>query len=254
MVKTKRLPAKTVTPKPKPVPTPAPKQAPNIVLVSIWMNDVNKRLLERATHLLEKEDITRWVWATGDCSDSTHADLQAIADKNPDKDIVLINHDTGLAGENPAVVVKRKSITFSAALDQIKASDDYVLVHDSDLVSPVDLAKQLLSIGKLPVAGWVTLGENGIFYDTWGYRQGGQMFSNYPPYHAVYNPETPFEVDSVGGCFMIHAEDIVSGVRCEQYGVVELFAKLKDLGRQVWVIPTLKIVQPRDLWVSRGHA
>jgi len=139
-------------------------------------------------------------------------------------------------------------------------SDDFVVIHESDILSPYDVVERFVAhakAGRCPIAGWPTLTfPSGYtqFYDIWGYRKAGRLFHNDPPYHSCYNPTEPFEVDSVGTVWMLPAEDIRRGVRCYQNGAVELCQKLRANGRRIWVDPTLVVEQPYDLTPPDGVA
>ena len=153
--------------------------------------------------------------------------------------------------------MRRLSLTANAGLEAVKPEDDYILIHESDLLSPVDLVERFLESGKSPIAGWPVLGEANVFYDIWAFRgKDGAKFTGLPPYHESYKPDALFEVASVGSCWMFRAEDALpsagsGGVRCEKWGAVELCQKLKLLGRRSWGDPTIRIEQPMGLFVSR---
>lgn len=227
---------------------------PNIVISSLWRSDENRHLIQRAEHLLAKqpEGGLRWVWVVGDSEDETEKRLRWFAKKNPKKDIEIIRHDTGILGDEPRTRLRRLSQTVDVAFSQVREADDFWIHHESDLKSSPELVSQFLNTGKCPLAGWVTLGE--VFYDTWGYTKNGNAFTNDPPYHSCYNPDEPFQVDSIGSVFMLQAEDLRAGVRCGTFGVRELCEKLRGLGREIWVDPRIAIVQPLDLWVAAVHA
>lgn len=239
-----------------------------IVLMSLWCNDVQKNLEQRARHLLAKSPPApifdsgdggsayafdlRWVWVVGDSQDDTEAQLHEIARQYAQLDIEIVHHDTGIWGEDPHTRLRRLSQTTNAGLERVRPDDVYWIIHESDLQSPPTLVELFLAMGECPVAGWVTLGT--MFYDTFAYRKDGVMFSNHAPYHACYRADGLFEVDSVGSCWMFHAEDVRDGVRCGEWAVLDLCRQLKERGRRFWVDPRIPIVQPVELWVSRGHA
>lgn len=226
-----------------------------IVILSMWQND-SATVYERAVHLLKKthDGYLRWVWVVGDSSDDTEEKLNHVRAEYWGKDIILIRHDTGIAGDDPKTRLLRASQTANAGLDAVRGDDQYVLWHESDLRSPEDVVTRFLATGKGPVAGWVTLGENGIFYDTFAYTRDGRRFRNQAPYHDCYWPDRIFEVDSFGSCWMGYAADIRDGVRCQGMGVLDLCAGFKARGRRLWVDPRIPIVQPVELWISRAHA
>jgi hypothetical protein len=73
------------------------------------------------------------------------------------------------------------------------------------------------------------------------------MFTNTPPFHACYQPDAPFEVDSFGSCWLAEAADMQT-VRFGDLAVLDACAQLRTRGRRLWVDPKLTIVQPAELW------
>ncbi len=226
----------------------------NVVMMSLWRDDAEKDLEARAEHLLSKRGVARWVWVVGDCEDDTKMRLESAAWTNTDKNIEIIRGDTGILGEAPDVRVRRLSQTIKTGLEAIHDSDDWIIIHESDLRSPADVVERFLKTGKEVVAGWVTLEPQGIFYDTWGYRADGELFANHFPYHRRYQRSGVFEVDSVGSCWMFPAGE-ARHIMPERFACVEMCAKLKTRGRTIWVDPTIPIVQPSErVYVARQHA
>lgn len=230
---------------------------PNVVMLSLWRDDAAKHLEVRADHLLRKSyPALRWLWIVGDSSDDTADRLEALMDARPDKDIELLWGNTGITAEDPANRIARLAQTANVGLEQVRETDDYVLVHESDLLSPDDVVERFLSIGE-PVCGgsvWLPVSDPPIWYDTWAYRKDGVMFTNQPPFHAAYDAHEPFEVDSVGSVYLFPAQDVRQGVRFNEWAVVGLMESLRERGRRIWCVPSVRIVQPVDLWVSREHA
>ncbi len=230
---------------------------PMVVMQSMWMNDVERRLSERVAMLLNKTYRNlRWTWLVGDCEDNTADWLRyhlATCWSDKADRVTLIEMQTRVIGHSQVQRLRRMCVTANIGLDSVRPTDDYLLIHESDLETPVDLIELLLATGKCPIAGWVTMQVNpieNVFYDIWGYRQNGKCFTDVHPYCDNYNPTQPFEVDSVGSVWMMHAEDFVGpdGVRIETEACVEMCEKLRERGRTIWVDPTLPIVQPKDLW------
>jgi hypothetical protein len=231
-----------------------PLPLPRVVMMSLWRNDVQRQLNERVAHLLGKSyPNLRWVWVVGDCEDDTEKHLRALALAAWDKSIEIVRHDTQIAGEEPETRLRRLSLTANAGFDRVRDDDDYWLIHESDINSPVNLVERFLETGKCPVAGWPWLGEAGskTFYDIMAYRKNGAMFSNNPPYSECYRDDELFEVDSFGTVYMFHAQDVRDGLRCEDRAVLEICDGLKERGRRLWVDPTIEVLQPLDLWVPQ---
>lgn len=220
----------------------------NVVIMSLWKNDQRRNLTGRIEHLLSKTyPALRWVWVVGDSQDDTERILMEAALIH--SNIEVVRWDTGITAEDSNSRVLRLSQTANAGLDCVRRDDDYWIIHESDLISPPDLVERFLATGKCPIAGWVTLGPGGVFYDTWAYRRNGAMLSNSTP-----RPAELFELDSVGSVWMMHAEDVRAGMRCERKAVLDLCRQMKAAGRRFWCDPGIDIIQPKELWESRTHA
>jgi len=224
---------------------------PSVVISSLWRNDISKHIVDRAEHLLSKvhDGPVRWVWVVGDSTDDTEDQLQTIAARSG-KDVTIIRHDTNIVGDDPDTRMRRLCETGNAALDDVRESDDRWIIHESDLQSPVTLIEQFLATGKDVIAGWVTLGD--AFYDLFGYTVEGRMFQSQLPYDPVYLADRPFQVDTVGSCFMFPAAELRAGCRFKTRGVRDLCWQMKAHGRTVWVDPRIPIVQPTELWQPQG--
>lgn len=218
-----------------------------ICMVSFWRNDAKRQLEARARHLLSKSGPLRWLWVVGDSDDATADILATFAEGRGDVDLHVMRTNI----QNRYLCLSQ---TAAYALAQIRPDDDYVLIHESDLRSPFDVAERFLAhaeAGRCPIAGWPILELHGrsVFYDVWAYRARGTQFTNHPPYHAVYKSDTPFTVDSVGSCWMFHAEDARRGLPVTNRACVEMCDNLRmRFGRTIWVDPTIEIIQPRELW------
>ena len=214
-----------------------------VCMLSFWRNDMERNLAERAEHLLSKRNVTRWLWVVGDSDDATSQALRAYNAA----DVRVMR-----TGETDRLRCLSQTATY--AVQCLEPSDDYVLIHESDLRSPVDIATRYLAhaeAGRCPIAGWPVLYIKDLgaemFYDIWAYRQGGRKFINHAPYHACYTPDAPFEVDSVGSVWMFAAED-ARGMAVTERACVEMCDTLRAKGRRLWVDPTIRIEQPEELW------
>lgn len=226
---------------------------PKVVLCSLWRNDLARQIADRVEHLLAKAEsypALRWLWCVGDSDDNT---AQVLADLSVGYDVAILQHDTQIGGEAMSTRLRRLSQAANAMLEGVKRTDDYVLVHESDLISPYNVVARLVKhaeAGRCPIAGWTTLevrpGEP-VFYDTWGTRKDGVRFTNHPPYHVAYDANKPFKVDSFGSVFLFDAKD-VKHIHMTTGAVLDLCRQLKEQGRELWIDPRLPIVQPRELW------
>lgn len=230
---------------------------PRAVMISLWRNDADRRIKDRADRLLSKTHPNmRWLWLVGDSGDRTWEALRNIhASACGGKEVDIFRYDTGIVGEDPQTRRRRLSLSVNETLNRVLPDDEFVVWHESDLISPPDIVERLIGTGKCPVAGWPILHTPGgiMFYDIFAYRKDGVKFSNLPPYHECYRPDRPFTVDSVGSVWMFHAMDARAGVRCFEDACVELCTKLRGFGREIWVDPSIPIVQPADLWVPTGQ-
>lgn len=229
---------------------------PRVVMCSLWRNDCNRRIVDRVDHLLAKAESypnMRYVWVVGDSRDDT---TQALAELSYGYEVQIVDiGDTGIEGEDVPTRLRRLSETGNEWWNWIDDAE-YVMIHESDILSPANVVNQLVAHaerGRCPIAGWPTIklrGEQGVsyFYDTFCYRKDGVRFTNDVPYHSCYRYPEPFQVDSFGTMYLFHAEDVPL-VRFHDRAVLDLCQQLHEQGRTLWVDPTLKVVQPYDLWV-----
>lgn len=233
-----------------------------IVCASMWHADAGKHLARRAKHLLAKEGVTRWVWVVKPHKDCTEAILRGMAEESG-KAVTFIREPA-----SDGTRLERLSAAGDLALNTVGAADDFLLWHESDLLTLPDVALRLAALQKPVVGGWPMLShhpdhpelmlagaklERPLFYDTWGYRAGGALFTNDPPYHAVYTSDRPFQLDSVGSVVMVEAEYIRRGARFVNYGLVELCRQVRRMGGSVWCDPRVPVVQPVELWTFETH-
>ena len=224
-------------------------------MLSLWRNDSLRDLEFRAKHLLSKSyPALRWAWVVGDSDDDTYQRLLAIINEvHPWRQVELLRHTTGIPGNDPPQRRKRLSASANFGLSLLTAEDDYFLMHESDLRSPANLVEIFLDhaqAGRCPIAGWPVLPVRpglALFYDIWAYRKDGAMFTNEPPFHACYNPDAPFEIDSFGSCWLAEAGDMRT-MRFGDLAVLDVCRQMQATGRHLWVDPKLTIVQPPALW------
>lgn len=226
-----------------------------VVMCSLWRDDHDRNIAARVEHLLAKAEsypALRWVWVVGDSRDDT---TQTLGELSRGRNVQIVDiGDTGIEGEDIPARLRRLSATGNEWWNWCENAE-YVLVHESDILSPRNVVNQLVAHaeqGRCPIAGWPTLklrGEQGVayFYDTWAYRKDGVRFENDVPYHKCYRYPDPFTVDSFGTMYLFDACDVPL-VHFEDNAVLDLCRQLREQGRTLWVDPTLKVVQPRELW------
>ena len=231
---------------------------PQIMMYSLWRNDEHRNIQARMRHLTDKTygDL-RWVWVCGDSSDATADILRDFAEEmryHDGLDITVVEHFTGIEGMDHYSRLLRLSASCSEAVAQTRESDDYIVVHESDLQSPPDLIEQFLATGKDYVAGatWLDLTEGRVFYDVWAFYRNGKRFSNGEPYHRDWTDDELLEVDSFGSCWMVPAAPFFgpNGIRVKYDAAREMCGRLKrrDPSARFWLAPWIEIVQPRELW------
>ena len=81
---------------------------------------------------------------------------------------------------------------------------------------------------------------DGTYYDVWAYRKDGQQFSPYPPYFEGWPVEQPVMVDSVGSCLALGA-GLASQLQWDERVFPGICQQIYDLGRSVWLDPSLKV-------------
>lgn len=226
---------------------------PRVVMCSMWRNDLHRRLVDRVEHLLAKAETypaLRWLWVVADSTDDT---TRALADLSVGYDVRIVDiGDTGIEGIDATSRLRRLSATANEYFNWCENAD-YVLVHESDIASPSNIVNRLVAHaeqGRCPIAAWPMIeimDGHHIFYDVWAFRKDGQRFTSHQPYHPCWRLNEPFTVDSFGTVFMFNAED-APYLRMENQAVLNLCEVLRVRGRELWVDPTLTVIQPADLY------
>lgn len=227
---------------------------PRVVMASMWRNDTDRAIVDRVEHLLAKAEnwpSMRFVWVVGDSTDGTADALRDLTIGYDDVTILDIGN-TGIVGDDPPSRLRRLSVTGNHYWPQCDGAD-YVLVHESDLLTPYDLVPRMVADaerGICPAAAWpvITLDGQTLCYDVWALRKDGVRFSNLSPYHKAYRADRPFVVDSFGSVFMFHGEDAPL-LQMDTRAVLDVCQQLREQGRTLWVDPLIVAEQPADLWV-----
>ena len=230
-----------------------------VYVMSLWRNDAERDLEDRVKHLLSKssrQHELRWLWITGDNSDETTQRLgdavtermRASAGPCP---VTIVDADTGIVGEDTATRRRRGSAHATEMFSQIPADAGFVLLHESDLQSEVDVIDQLFDAGNgQPIAGWPMININAAaqFYDVWAYRDlHGRQFMPSEPFSQQYVSGRPFRVGSFGSVWLAPA-DLVRGRVITDRAILELCEQWRAEGVVLWCDPRIPIVQPVNLW------
>lgn len=227
---------------------------PRVLMCSMFMNDAWKSLGQRLRHLLAKAEsypAVRYLWVVGDSTDETAAVLREQTCGR--EDVTILEITTGIVGDDPESRLRRLSATANHYLRHVQPSDDYLLICESDILSPPDLVNRFVADaerGICPVAAWpiINLVKGEVWcYDIAVLRKDGVRFTNRPPYHQAYQADRPFVVDSFGTCFMFAAED-APYVHMDKRAVLDLCWHLREQGRTLWVDPEIICEQPIDLF------
>lgn len=233
----------------------------SIVCCSMWYADAGKHLADRAMHLLSKHGVTRWLWTVRPAADPTLQMLDGVRLKL-DKNVEFVVEDWEQVPER----LPRLSKAGDNLLDYV-GDEEWVLWHESDLLTPPNIAHLLAETPGAAVGGWPVLSHSedhpelrlvaplhmtgeSFFYDTWGYRKDGVRFTNRTPCHPCVQP-TPFMLDSVGSVVLIKAEYIRAGARMNGNGLVGLCESIRSMGGEVLCDPRVPVVQPLPLWTLR---
>lgn len=225
---------------------------PRVLMASMWRDDLARQLVDRVEHLLAKAETypaLAWRWVVGDSADGT---AQALRDLCVGYDVEVLEIITGIKGDDADSRLRRLSGTANHYLYNVQGYD-YVCIHESDIVSPANLVNLLVAHaghGRCPIAAWPMLELRPgykVLYDVWALRKDNVHFKHSAPYHPAYRPDKPFTVDSAGTVLMFDAEDAAECIMARR-AVLDLCWRLRELGRDIWVDPTLEVIQPHDLW------
>ena len=226
-----------------------------ILILSFWSNDEERLVRERARHLLSKAHYTHhavtYLWAVGDSSDETETILREMSAEGA---VIVVNVDTGIDGSDLATHRRRfaasANAAFAALPPALDGCDDFVCLHESDLLSPSDVLDRLYDLSTShggPSSGWPTIDlcapTGPQFYDIYAYRHlSGTCFTPQEP-----RPDAPFRVSSFGSVWMAPVR-LVGGRSMSDDCIVDLCRQWCEEGVKLWCDPHLSIEQPTNLW------
>ena len=227
-----------------------------IVIASIVRNEEHTGHLKRflnCCHNLEKhyKNIV-YVFIEGDSSDNTYGVLKNWL--TPKKNYILKKVDRAHRPFAKDRNTKRtiyfaelRNMLVDLSLSIPEVSE--ILMIDAnygwkgDLISSLrdacsDISAPLVVMHK-------TRDKKYLFYDTWAFRKDGRQFSHYYPYTKNISSE-PFDLDSVGGGYLVKRKVLENGVRyngdrdCEHVGFCK---NAKDKGFTIRINPKAHIVK-----------
>lgn len=241
----------------------------NIAMMSMFMNEGDD-LESKVNHLLSKErgnHRVRFIWVIGKTSkpDNTLVRLLLLKTMHQLRTgikscVSTVSADSPIADDTTDIRerLRRLSDHARAGLECLRTTDDYLLIHESDLVSPSNVIDQLVNLSTemdfATVAGWptLTLGRNSkVFYDIWAYRKNGEHFRGSAPYCEGFNGKV-IEVDSVGSVWCAPAKYFLESKTAWPHteACVEMCNGIRSLGGKIYVDPEMEIIQPKSRWVQ----
>lgn len=230
-----------------------------IALVSLWRNDADRNLEERAYHLMEKTSRSHaitLVWGVGDSADDTAAKLREYAQKMFGEHwylrVRIVDIGTGIMGEDLDSRRRRLGESATILFSKLPNTQDlfgpytHVVLHESDLLTDHYVVDHLFNAAEgAPCAGWpvIDIGNGKQFYDIWAYRHlNGRYFT--PDEQA---PRSLIRVLSFGSVW-IAPIDMVAGRTLDQSCIKGLCAQWTQEGHHLYCDPSIVVVQPRGLW------
>jgi glycosyltransferase involved in cell wall biosynthesis len=196
----------------------------------------------------------RLVAAEGDSQDGTRERIQELAEHHHvSLQLIPTDHGGGPWGsvEDPERL-RAMSGVMNAALEAVTEDDGIVVWVMSDLEWDVETMLRLIaqvsnreecrtdSGYPIDIVAPMTY-INGIFYDTWAYRAGGERFTMAPPYHPeLVGADLPVEIDSAGSCLVMSAT-VAKSARASDLEAVSFCNHARGMGFTVAVDPSLSI-------------
>jgi hypothetical protein len=151
-------------------------------------------------------------------------------------------------------------------LKEILESDDMLIFHESDLVSPYDLIERFLSNADLQMGKEIVLGtfpycpsisytgDHPFFYDTWGCRPDGSglMFNNTYPYWKDFWWSPALKMHTVGSCWLTPAR-FARNLVIERLACIEMSRKAASQGMPIYMDTSIRVAQDSDLVTAWPH-
>lgn len=219
---------------------------PKIAVCSLFrdcVDDVRRTFIERSKWKYDRNKIVH-ICMEGDSVDGTWEEFDSIHGFN----IIKEKIDSGSPKYGSFAIPERLILLanlWNRALDlAVSEKAHYILMLDSDIITPPNIIQNLMSHG-LPVVAPMFYFENSDFFrDTWGYRVNNEQFSNRYPYHPAFKNGKLFEASSVGVPFMKY-EVVKNGARCTDQEVVGLCGSITKLGYKIYIDSMTSVYHPR---------
>lgn len=178
-----------------------------VTLSSIFRNSVDylDRYFDQIERVRAAGMEVRLVLGEGDSNDATGSVLRERV--GPDDTVITVNH----GGENYGSIdhpARWQNIAkvVSAVIAEVGDPGDAFVYVESDLGWRPERILSLLEADRC-VAPMVMNADGLRFYDTWGFRQGGHVFKDAPPYAPSPSiGERYLKIDSCGNCFVVPAK------------------------------------------------
>jgi hypothetical protein len=140
----------------------------------------------------------------------------------------------------------------NGVLEGLTEADDALVYVESDLIWHPSVMRSLLwhlEIDGVATVSPLSMHQAGFFYDTWGYRSGGQRFGHHPPYHPMLAGPAPhpaglYPLDSAGSCIVTLGEAARRTRFAEPEGIVTWCDTLRAAGFPHWLDPSLQVTHP----------
>lgn len=194
----------------------------------------------------------RLVLAEGDSSDGTWSKLSGY--RLP-FDVEVIKREHGGPAFGSVNVDRRwRQISYvcDGVLERVRAEDDLFIYVESDLIWSAEMMLRLIEplvngvLGIEAIAPMSMKGKD--FYDVWGYRRKGQMFTPAAPHHPdipLLRANEVMAIDSAGSCIAMRAQVAREcRFRPAEHGIVGFCEDMTAHKRFLWLDPHLKVEHP----------
>lgn len=203
------------------------------------------RFVDCVTALDYPLELLRVIAVEGDSADNTPHILADWARFHGN--VTVLKCDTGTPHYGSVVHPVRFATlaqVFNTALDAVDLEwSDYVLFTPSDVCFGRDVLTRLLAHDKDMIAPFFW-GQDGLFYDTWGFVREDASFGKFGKRAAMQMfGDGPVAMDTVGGMALIRSEALRAGCRYTAEEVDRGLCKCaRSKGFGVWADPSTSIV------------